>query len=159
MLFDPMFTMGGDMDNILDYMNTPLTMTPFNRKRRSMMGPSLTSGSLVDNQSFHIPLDVYESDKQYVILAQIPGVQKSDINVEVEDRALMIKATRDKDPLCEESTIKYCECSSGHCSRKVVLPVSVNENKPKCTFNNGMLRVCFSKHAASAGMTKKLTIA
>ena len=74
MLFDPMFTMGGDMDNILDYMNTPLTMTPFNRKRRSMMGPSLTSGSLVDNQSFHIPLDVYESDKQYVILAQIPGI-------------------------------------------------------------------------------------
>jgi HSP20 family protein len=95
-----------------------------------------------------VRVDVAESDDEVVVTADLPGYEKSDIDVSVDHGRLTLRAHREQDN--EESGESYVrrERRQSGVRRTVPLPADVDENGAAATYANGVLTVRLPKHAA-----------
>ncbi len=91
------------------------------------------------------PLDVIDEGDRYRILVDLPGFNKEDINVYVEDGDLVIKAERKEER--EESGRNYIrqERRFGEVYRRISLPEEVDVDKISAKYNNGVLEIIVPK--------------
>ena len=95
-------------------------------------------------QTFNI--DMAETDSEYVIQADLPGVDRSDINVHVNHGVLTVSAERNHSSEREEGGRYYfSERSYGSVSRNVPLPDDVDEDNVKAKYENGVLTLHLTK--------------
>lgn len=90
----------------------------------------------------NIPLDVYETPDNLEIIAALPGVSASDLDVVATGDTVTIKAripsaTEQKES--REWTWYVHEISHGEFTRTIDLPVEVNPQQARATFQNGLL--------------------
>ena len=99
-----------------------------------------------------IRLDVKEDDKSYTVRADIPGVGKDDIAVEIEgdEVTLRAEAKQEKEEKKGEKTI-YSERSYGMVSRSFSLPTQVDSEGAKAEYKDGVLRLVLPKKANGSG--------
>ena len=90
-------------------------------------------------------LDVSENDKSIEIVADLPGMEKKDINVSLEDDLLTIKGERKQEK--EESGKHYhsIERRYGAFYRSLRLPVEVQSTKINASFKDGVLKITLPK--------------
>ena len=93
-------------------------------------------------------IDVKEDDKSYTVSADIPGVKKEDIKVDVEgDQVTVIaEAKQEKDEKKGEKLI-HSERSYGMVSRSFTLPTDVDEKGAKAEYKDGVLNLVLPKKA------------
>ncbi len=105
--------------------------------------PQVVSQSQYDEDAIEgqLALDVYQTDKNIVILAPVAGVKLEDMNVEVTDDVLTIKGHRQYEHTVKEENYFTQECFWGDFSRSIVLPASVDSNKISASFNDGVLKI------------------
>ncbi|TAJ18131.1 MAG: Hsp20/alpha crystallin family protein [Dehalococcoidia bacterium] len=86
-----------------------------------------------------LPVDIVERDGALVVEASLPGYQKGDIDVQVHDGVLTIKAEKKQET--EEKTEQFYrrERSFGSVSRRINLPTEVNEAAVDAELKNGVL--------------------
>ena len=90
----------------------------------------------------HVPfVDVLEKGNDIIVTADLPGVDKKDIKIDVRDNMLEISADRKTEKEQKEEEFYRHERSFNRFYRAVRLPASVDESKAKATFNNGVLEV------------------
>ncbi len=91
------------------------------------------------------PIDVIDEGDNIKVIADLPGFNKEDIEVWIEDGDLVIKAVRKEEK--EEKAENYLrrERRFGEVYRKITLPVEVDVNKIKATYNNGVLEIVIPK--------------
>jgi HSP20 family molecular chaperone IbpA len=89
--------------------------------------------SYFDQTQFRI--DLYETDKEWIVEATLPDYNSSDITVYVEDKKLMITGKRNH----FSATIEQVH------SRSIEFPFEVNSHKIEAAFHNGILEVFISK--------------
>lgn len=112
---------------------------PFSRRRPSF-------GQLTQPFEGKTPnVDVVEHDKEFLIKAELPGVDKKDINITIADNMVTIKADTSKEE--KEEKGDYCrrEISCGSYSRTLTLPVKVKEGEAKASFKSGVLKLTIPK--------------
>lgn len=98
-----------------------------------------------EDRPFGIPVNVYETDEEVVVKAELPGVKKEDLDVNIQDNTLTIKAqTREESEVKEESYYRR-ELRTGSFFRAVPLPVEVKEDNLKASYENGVLTVTAPK--------------
>ena len=104
-----------------------------------------------------IRMDVTESDKGYVVHAEIPGARKEDIQVTIEGNQVTIGAEvkREVEPKDGGQWLR-AERRYGSVYRSFTLPVELDEAASEAKFENGVLELGLAKKAAVAG--RKLTI-
>lgn len=90
-------------------------------------------------------LDVYEEKDDVVVKAELPGLSRENIEVQVADNVLTIKGEKKKDEEVKEEEYYRCERSFGAFSRSVQLPAEVKPDQVKATFKNGILEVRLPK--------------
>ena len=90
-------------------------------------------------------VDVYEEKDDVVIKAEIPGLEKEDISVQVTDSTLMIKGEKKREEEIKEQDYYRCERSFGSFTRAVNLPSEVKADQVKASFKNGVLEVRMPK--------------
>jgi len=97
-------------------------------------------------------LDVKEDEKSYTVRADIPGVKKEDIQVEIDrdQVSLRAEAKREKEEKEGEKTI-YSERSYGMVSRSFTLPTEVDSQAAKAEYKDGVLNLVLPKKANGAG--------
>lgn len=102
--------------------------------------------------SFSPLLDMTETDSDYLIKVDLPGLQASDLNVQVSDNILTISGERKyekKEDLNDDKTGKetphYIERYHGTFSRSVVLPAPVKQDKIDAQYKDGVLSVTLPK--------------
>lgn len=95
-------------------------------------------------------VDVTESDKDYTVVAEIPGVKKEDISVSVERGTVMISAKVEKasEEKQGERVIRR-ERYSGSMQRAFTLDTPVDEGKVDASYEDGVLRVVLPKTEAT----------
>lgn len=100
-------------------------------------------------------LEVYETENEVVVKANVAGVKESDIDLTFEKGVLYINASRtDKE---ENKEKKFYSSSSWSYSYKVAVPGQIDVNKePKAEIEHGVLMVTFQK--AEIAKPRKLTI-
>ena len=98
------------------------------------------------SQQGQIAVDIYEHDTYYIIRAPIAGVRLSDIDIEVDEKNLVIRGMRRPHEDIPEDQYYLQECFWGEFSRKITLPCIIDPKKVKATFSkDSILKIVIPK--------------
>ncbi|KPJ78302.1 MAG: hypothetical protein AMJ54_04235 [Deltaproteobacteria bacterium SG8_13] len=86
-------------------------------------------------------VDVYDNDESIVIKAELPGMEKKDISIDVKDRLLILKGERSTDKEVKEEKYYRRERSYGSFQRVFNLPVDVDADKIEAAYADGLLKI------------------
>jgi len=125
-----------DVERLFDQFLTGAWRSPFRRD-----WPRLSWGA--EGQTPRI--DVVERDDEIVVRAELPGVDKKDLDVSLTDDTVTIKASTRKESQEEKGDYHRREISTGYLSRTISLPAGVNGNACKAEFKDGLLELKIPK--------------
>ncbi len=91
-------------------------------------------------------VDVKESDNSFTLTADIPGLTKKEVKVNITDGILSISGERKFEDEKESGNYHYRERRYGSFSRTFNLPETVNEEDISASFKNGILSIELPKH-------------
>src|SRR5687768_7928803 len=91
--------------------------------------------------SWSSQIELTETNGQFTVRADLPGLKKEDINVEVLDGSLVISGERTKESKEEGEGFYKTEHSYGSFYRSIPLPEAANKDKATATFRDGVLQV------------------
>lgn len=91
--------------------------------------------------SYIVPrVDVFEKENTIYFEMDLPGIDKNDVKLNIEDNIMTLKGER-KDRKEETGKYHICERKNGLFERSFVLPENVNIEEVKARFENGVLKV------------------
>ncbi len=101
---------------------------------------------LLTNEGSYAPLvDIYETNDEFVLTADMPGVKKEDVNLKIEEGSMLIFGKIDYRELLNRKFILK-EKETGHFFRKFKISDTIDETKVSAKFENGQLLVVLPKH-------------
>ena len=101
-------------------------------------------------------VDTYEKDDAIMINAELPGVKKEDINIDVKNNILTLSGERKDESDVNEDNYYRSERFYGKFQRSFTLPDNVDADKVDATYKDGVLEVKIPKTGQSS--TKKIEI-
>jgi len=90
-------------------------------------------------------VDIVERDNEVFVKAELPGVEKDDLELTVTDNTVTIKGSTRAEEKQEKESYRRCEISQGSFSRTLALPCDVNTDKANARFKNGVLKLTLPK--------------
>ena len=94
-------------------------------------------------------VDISESEKEFTLLADIPGVNPDDIDISMEKGVLTIKGERSSENVEESENYRRVERQSGQFYRRFTLPDSADADKIEAKSEHGVLRITIPKQEVS----------
>jgi HSP20 family protein len=86
-------------------------------------------------------MDLVEEDEEFVLRADLPGVQEEDVNVELQDNVLTISGERKSESQRRSEGYYRVERAIGTFSRSLTLPEGIDPESINASLNNGVLEV------------------
>ncbi len=124
--FKEMMTLRNAMDRLFD---------------DSIVRPSaLTSG-----QETALPLDVYQTAKDVVVKASLPGYKPEEVDITITGDTLTIKGEHQEEKETKEEDYWLQERHYGSFARSVTIPVEVKSDKAEASFDDGVLTLTLPK--------------
>ncbi len=93
------------------------------------------------NENKVMKTDIRETDKSYLIDVDLPGFEKENIKMSIEDGYLTIEASTSKEDKNEKHNFLRKERFYGECSRSFYVGEDVKEEDIKASFKNGILSI------------------
>lgn len=125
---------------------------------RGGLFPLLERPHLWDNWSLFegkMPsVDMIDKKGKIIIKAELPGVDKKDVDVSVTDHTVTIKGTTSTDEEEEKGNYYRREISSGSFERVLAIPGNVDTENVKAKFRNGVLKLTLPKTDKESNNTK-----
>ena len=90
-------------------------------------------------------VDVVENNDNFLVKADIPGVKKNDLKVDVKDGTLTIKGEKKQEEKVEKDNYIRVERSYGNFVRNFTLPANVDASKINAKFTDGVLEITIPK--------------
>jgi HSP20 family protein len=90
-------------------------------------------------------VDIFEEQDKIVIKAELPGVNKEGISVDVKDRVLTLKGERSVDNEVKEEKYYRREMTYGRFERSFTLPAEVDPDAVKAEYTDGVLKIMVPK--------------
>jgi HSP20 family protein len=90
-------------------------------------------------------LDLYESGDHFVVVVELPGMRKEDIEISWHDGALTISGERKREKSSNGETAQRTERYVGTFRRSIALPSRVDPSKVSATYQDGILKVTLPK--------------
>jgi len=101
-------------------------------------------------------VDIYDNDKHIVIKAELPGIDKKDIVIDVKDGVLTLKGERSFDNEVKEEKYYCREIMFGKFERVFRLPADVDPEKISADYKDGILKIDIPKPEEQ--QPKKITV-
>ena len=98
-------------------------------------------------------VDVRETEAEYLMEVELPGLTEKDVEVKLENTLLTISSTKDEKKEEKKNGYVLRERRSAHFSRSFVLPEGVDSEKIAAEFKNGILKLSFPKVPAAKPKT------
>ena len=90
-------------------------------------------------------VDVKENSKSYILVADMPGVKKNNIEAKIKENVLIIKGDKKLDDEKNKDDYHYSERKVGKFARSFKLPKSIMEDKISANFKDGSLTITIPK--------------
>ena len=119
-----------------------------------LLSSSLRRGSQENISSFAPSLDLREKDDRFVVRADVPGIDKKDIDISVIGNTLMIKGERKSEERQDEKGYYYTERVFGTFHRSVELPVEVDSEKVTASYKDNVLEVTVPRNEPNRNRLK-----
>ncbi len=95
------------------------------------------------------PVDITENKNEYIVSAEIPGVKKQDLTLELEDGVITIAGEKKSEREEEGDKGRWLERTYGAFSRSFSLPSDADQEQINAQFADGVLRVTIAKSQKS----------
>jgi HSP20 family protein len=95
------------------------------------------------------PVDIYETDDALVLKAELPGVSKDDVSIEVHQNTLILRGQRTHEAEVKDEHYHRVERAYGTFQRSFVLPAIVDQDKVQATYKDGVLELHLPKSEAA----------
>ena len=127
-----------EMDRLFDNYFTRGWLSPFRWNKPDLSITSAFEGKMPC-------VDVVDHDKEITVKAELPGVEKKDLDISVTKNSVTIKGTTSHEEKEEKGDYYHSEISRGSYQRTIALPSDVNEDKVKAIFKDGVLTLTLPK--------------
>lgn len=103
-----------------------------------------------------MPVDVIENEDGFVFKASVPGVQAEELDINVENNVLTLRAERKAEESKDEDNVRWQERYYGKLERCFTLPTDVDASKAKAELEHGVLTLSLPKAEAAKPKTVKV---
>jgi HSP20 family protein len=120
----------------------PFTELTSGRRTMNALLDSVMRPALL--KDFTVPaMDLYFKDGKYTLEVALPGLEKKDIDIEIEGNCLIVSGKYAKEQEKDETERRYHyrEVRRGSFSRSVTFPEDIDPDKVTATFDRGMLKI------------------
>jgi HSP20 family protein len=90
-------------------------------------------------------VDIYETDSEIMVQAELPGVDRKDIALQLENNVLTLKGDRRFEKETNQENYHRIERSYGGFSRAFTIPTIVDEDKIRADYRDGILKIALPK--------------
>lgn len=119
--------------------------------------PTLLGGS--DGAFATMPrVDVSESEREYEVTAELPGMEEKDVEVVLADNVLTVRGEKKAEREEKDKNFYLSERSFGSFRRAIPLPAEVDEDKVEAQFKNGVLTVRLPKSPEAQAKTRRIEV-
>ena len=109
------------------------------------------------NYDWSPSFDIKEHDKSYSIVADMPGLDKKNININIDEDILIIEGNRKLESGSKDKW--FCrEIQYGNFNRRFYLPDNINKDKISASLKNGVLKIDINKMKSIKPKLKKIDI-
>ena len=105
-----------------------------------------------------MPVEIDEKDKEYCVKAELPGVKKEDLDIDIEKNRLTINAKKHEEHKEDSKGFRKSEFKYGEFSRSVYLPQDIDVEKTEAKLEHGVLKIQAPKMYETKESVKKLTV-
>lgn len=109
----------------------------------AVAGPHSSAAGLPTHWSPSV--DVFETDEEFVLTAELPGVERKQIDLQVKDQTLLLKGQRNAGGEVSHQVFHRLERPSGVFERRFSLPGDIDAEKIRANLNEGVLTVTLPK--------------
>jgi len=113
---------------------------------------------LAEEADYGPAVDVFQTDDEVVVKAQLPGVKKEDVDVSLEENTLTIRAETKREEEVDEDGYFRRELRYGTFARRLPLPAAVDEEQVSAQMNDGVLEVRAKKSEKPEEAGKKIQV-
>jgi HSP20 family protein len=110
------------------------------------------------DQSFHPPMDIYETEENLVIVMEIAGMRTEDINVLFEKDHLSISGTRTEACPTPKTRLHQMEIDYGYFERTLRIPFPLQVDEIRATYRDGFLVITIPKRKEPISKTVEVSI-
>lgn len=137
------------------FRNFSVLQDQFNRMVESGLKTSPDNSALT---TWAPAVDIYETENDLVLKADLPEVAEKDIDIRVENNMLTIRGERKLEESVKEDNYLRVERAYGSFSRSFSLPTTVDTESIKANYKNGVLTVELPKRAESKPKQVKINV-
>jgi HSP20 family protein len=128
----------------------------FDDFRRRFM--AMNAGKAEEMEDLYLPVDIYDDGESVVVKAEIPGIKREDINVQLTPDSITISGQKSAEQRVDQKDYYRIERSFGSFTRSCRLPVQTVVESARATFRDGVLEVRILKSEAANQNIKRLNI-
>jgi len=114
----------------------------FNRLTRNA---DTDDDSLTNVGTWRPAIDIDEREKEYVISAELPGIDEDDISISIKDNVLTLKGEKKQEKEKEDDNRYYRERMYGNFQRMIRLDNDIDADKIEANYENGVLHITLPK--------------
>lgn len=111
-----------------------------------------------DMEKFSMPVEMTDKGKAYEVKAELPGVKKEDLDIDIDKNYIVINAKKEEEKIENEKAYKKSEFKYGEFSRTVYFPEEIDVEKTEAKLEHGVLKIHAPKKYAEKEAKKKLTV-
>ena len=134
--------------NLIRYNPSRWLDFPFDRMFDEFWGRTAPEATAVEAWSPRV--DISEADNAVLLTAELPGVAKDDVKVELKDGVLTISGEKKSEHTDEKNGFYRSERVYGSFTRSFTVPETLDAEKIEAEYNNGVLRLTLPKRPEAA---------
>ena len=111
-----------------------------------------------EGDKLSMPVELTEKKDEYDIRAELPGVKKEDLDIDLNDNYLTIRAKKEYEKEESEKSYRKSEFKYGEFSRSIYIPQEVDLEKIDAKLEHGILKIKIPKLEKSKETVKKIVV-
>src|ERR1044071_7719983 len=132
-------------------------MNRMNRLFRESYSPEGPEEAITTT-SFSQPVDIYEDYHNITLKIEVPGIDKKDIDVRINNNTLTLHGERKIEKEEKEENFRRVERQYGSFTRSFTLPSSVDSGQVSANYDNGVLKIKLAKKAEAKPKQIKVSV-
>jgi len=117
------------------------------------------AANTANTSSLHLAGDLSEDEKNIYAVIEIPGIEKDNLKVSINDGILTISGEKKLEKEEKDKRFYRSECSYGEFKKNFSLPVEVEEDKTVAKYQNGVLKITLPKSQKAKSKQIKVEVA
>ena len=111
-----------------------------------------------DSDKLSMPVELTEKKDEYDIRAELPGVKKEDLDIDLNDNYLTIRAKKEFEKEEKEKSYRRSEFKYGEFMRSIYIPQEVDVEKIDAELEHGILKIRIPKLEKTKDTVKKIVV-